>query len=108
MAIIDKIEVGGVTYNIVGDVTQTVTSTSATYNILFSNTAGLTNTVEDSTRHSQTLFYNPGTNKLTIGGSTAGGALIVGTSTTAGMAGWTTTVPNSTTNAVTGQVMFVI
>lgn len=78
-----------------------VITTNNNYPILLgydTSTSAQTNTVNKSS----SLLYNPSTKKLTSG------ALVVGTSTAAGMAGYTTSVPSSTTGAVAGQVLFVL
>lgn len=89
-------------------VTQTITTTNATYPLLFSGTASKSATSDDTARFDTNFYYNPSLNKLFIGTGTNGGAFVLGTTTSAGLAGWTTTVPSSTSNAVQGQVCFVV
>mgnify|MGYP006988865026 CR=1 FL=1 len=83
-------------------VTQTATATNATYPLLFTGTASQTSTSTNTSRFGTLIHANPGTGRVSMK------ALVVGQSTTANYSGWTTTVPSSTTNAVTGQVMFVV
>lgn len=83
-------------------VTQTVTTTNATYPILFSSTAAATATLTDTARFGTLISANPSLGRVAMR------ALVVGQSTTANYSGWTTTVPSSITNAQTGQVMFVV
>lgn len=83
-------------------VTQTVTTTNSTYPLLFSATASKTATNTEAARFGTVINANPGTGRVAMR------ALVVGQGTTANYSGWTTTVPSSTTNAVTGQVMFVL
>lgn len=83
-------------------VTQTVTTTNSTYPLLFSATASATSTATTTARFGTVIHANPATGRVAMR------ALVVGQSTTANYSGWTTTVPSSTTNATTGQVMFVV
>lgn len=83
-------------------VTQTVTTTNSTYPLLFSATASASSTATTTSRFGTVIHANPATGRVAMR------ALVVGQGTTANYCGWTTTVPSSTTNAVTGQVMFVI
>lgn len=83
-------------------VAQVVTTTNSTYPLLFCANASQAANVTTTSRFGTLIHANPGTGRVRMN------ALVVGQSTTANYSGWTTTVPTSTTNAVTGQVMFVI
>lgn len=83
-------------------VTQTVTTTNATYPLLFSSTAAATTNLTDTARFGTLISANPNLGRVAMR------ALVVGQTTTANCSGWTTTPPSTTTNAQTGQVLFVV
>ena len=88
--------------NIDTKVTQVVTTTNATYPLLFTTSSSQSTTSTSTVRFGTLINANPSLGRVAMQ------ALVVGQSTTANYSGWTTTVPSSTTNAQTGQVMFVV